>query len=416
MTNPQSLIPNHQSPTYDWIVVGAGIAGAALAYELVKKGYAVLLLEQHATPQNATRYSYGGVAFWSGTTPLTKQLCTEGIARHQILPEELDFDTEFRELDLLLTIPVDINPKEVAASYTRFAISPTLLNVKEACELEPLLNPNAIAGALTVKHGHIHPDKTTQGYITAFLRAGGEMKIEQVTNLYPQSLCLEGRNALRPYSPNLLKFTEVQTTTKTYYSANTVVCAGGLSRQLFQSSNVSIKLYFTHAEMLETPPVDSIQLRTLVMPANLKRFQLETESSKNDGVWTQPDCEVVPPILDTGAIQFKDGSFRFGQMSRAITNPFAHIDSAESEATMREGLKKILPILGDLPGTWHRCLVSFSHDALPLVGLVSEHERLYVFSGFSNPFAIVPPLAQRFANWVSGGKDEIILKLCPQRL
>ena len=33
--------------TYDWIVVGAGITGAALSYEFAKKGYGVLLLEQH---------------------------------------------------------------------------------------------------------------------------------------------------------------------------------------------------------------------------------------------------------------------------------------------------------------------------------------------------------------------------------
>lgn len=68
--------------TYDWIVVGGGIAGAALAYELVKTGFAVLLLEQYQTPQNATRYSYGGLAYWSGTTPPTRQLCEEAIAMY----------------------------------------------------------------------------------------------------------------------------------------------------------------------------------------------------------------------------------------------------------------------------------------------------------------------------------------------
>ncbi|NMG21607.1 NAD(P)/FAD-dependent oxidoreductase, partial [Brasilonema bromeliae] len=135
--------------TYDWIVVGAGITGAALAYELVKKDCKVLLLEQYATPNNATRYSYGGLSFWCGVTPLTRQLCDEGIARHRILSEELDADTEFRELDLLLTISADTDPASVAASYTRFAIPPKLLSLKEACELEPLLNQEAIAAALT---------------------------------------------------------------------------------------------------------------------------------------------------------------------------------------------------------------------------------------------------------------------------
>ncbi|NMG08017.1 FAD-binding oxidoreductase [Brasilonema sp. UFV-L1] len=379
--------------TYDWIVVGAGITGAALAYELVKKDSQVLLLEQYATPQNATRYSYGGLAFWSGTTPLTRQLCEEGISRHRILSEELDADTEFRELDLLLTICADADPASVATSYTRFAIPPKLLSVKEACELEPLLNQEAIAGALTVKHGHIHPEKTTQAYINAFLRAGGQIKFTQVIQIFSG---------------------KVTTPQETYYSANTVVCAGGLSRELLKSSGISTKLYFTHAEMIETPPVDR-QLRTIVMPANLKRFQLEVNSTKNDELWNQSNLEIVPPILDAGAVQFKDGSFRFGQISRAITDPYANVDSKQSEAKLRASIEKVLPKLNNIPGTWHHCLVSFSSDALPLIGLIPERENVHLFSGFSNPLVIVPPLAQHFANSVFGMEDEMITKLSPAR-
>jgi glycine/D-amino acid oxidase-like deaminating enzyme len=39
--------------TYDWIVVGAGITGAALAYELAKQGLQVLLLEKEKNPITA---------------------------------------------------------------------------------------------------------------------------------------------------------------------------------------------------------------------------------------------------------------------------------------------------------------------------------------------------------------------------
>ncbi|ARV60921.1 FAD-dependent oxidoreductase [Nostocales cyanobacterium HT-58-2] len=379
--------------TYDWIVVGAGIAGAALAYELAKKGCKVLLLDQNAIANNATRFSYGGLAFWSGTTPLTRQLCDEGMARHRILSEELDADTEFQELDLLLTISAEADPEAVAASYSRFAIPPKLLSVKEACELEPLLNQEEIAGALTVKHGHIHPEKTAQAYIDAFLRAGGEMEFTQVVQIVQKG---------------------VTTTKETYYGAHTVVCAGGLSRQFLKSSGISMKLYFTHAEMIETPPVD-VQLRTLVMPANLQRFHLEANSTKNDELWEQPSLEIIPPILDAGAIQFRDGSFRLGQISRALTDPHANIDSEQSEAALRASIRKILPKLGNLPGTWHHCLVSFSNDALPLIGLIPEREDVHVFSGFSNPLVIVPPLAQRFASWIFGMEDEIITKLSPVR-
>ena len=141
--------------TYDWIVVGAGITGAALAYELAKQGFSTLLLEQHNPLTGATRYSYGGIAYWSGTTALTRQLCAEGIERHRILSAELEADTQFRELDLLLTIAAHSDPQALVQQYASFAIPPHLLSVAEACGLEPLLNPTAIAGALTVRHGHI---------------------------------------------------------------------------------------------------------------------------------------------------------------------------------------------------------------------------------------------------------------------
>jgi glycine/D-amino acid oxidase-like deaminating enzyme len=379
--------------TYDWIVVGGGITGAALAYELTKTGFSVLLLEQYATPKNATRYSYGGLAYWSGTTPLTCQLCEEAIALYHILSQELEADIQFRELDLLLTIPADSNPEEAAASYAHVAIPPRLLSVQEACELEPLLNREAISAALTVKHGHIHPEKTAQGYIQAFLRAGGEMQITQVLQILQDG---------------------VETTATTYHSANVVICAGGLSRELLKSVGIPIKLYFTHAEIIETPPVD-VRLRTLVMPAHLQRFKLEAESTQIDELWNELGNELVPPILDAGVVQFQDGSLRLGQISRVLTDPHAKVNSKESEKWLQKNIAQTLPTLGNLPGTWHHCLVAFSNDKLPLIGAIAEFDNIHVFSGFSNPLVIVPPLAARFANFADGKEDEIIVQLSPNR-
>ena len=388
---------------YDWIVVGGGITGAAIAYELRKIGWSVLLLEQHQTAQNATGYSYGGLAYWSGTTPLTRQLCQESIALYQNLDQELEAQTELREIDLLLTIAVDQDPKATAASYSHVAIPPQLLDIKQACELEPVLNPHSIAGALTVKHGHINPHKTTQAYIQAFLRAGGEMEIAQVIDFQTVSSADDG-----------IKLTGVCTTIETYHCDNVVICAGGFSRQLLKLAGIPIKLYFTHAEVIQTPPVD-LKLNTLVMPANLQRFDLEAESSKIEPLWQDTTKEPVPPILDVGAIQFQDGSLRLGQISRVLTDPFAQINAQQSENWLRTSIQQLLPPLANLPGTWHHCLVAFSGDRLPLVGAGPGFEGIHVFSGFSNPLVIIPPLARRFADFVAGKKDQIITQLSPGR-
>lgn len=384
--------------TFDWIVIGGGMTGAALGYELVKKGFSVLLLEQNAAPQNATRYSYGGLAYWSGTTELTRILCTEAIERYRILSAELEADTEFRELDLILTIDREDDPETVAAAYHQFAIEPRLLDVTEACEMEPLLNREAIAAALTVRHGHIQPEITAAAYAQAMMRMGGEMQIDSVVGLVRENQRITG----------------VSTPSATYCSGNVVVCAGGFSRKLLKSAGINVRVYFSHAEMIETPPVD-VQLRTLVMPAQVKRFQLEAVSSADecDRLWNDPGNEPAPPILDPGAIQFKDGRIRIGQITRALTDPHGKVDPTQSEADLRAQVGKVLPALENLPGTWHHCLVAFGYNRLPVVGAIPEVEGVYLFSGFTNPLVFIPPLAQRFANWVAGHNDAIIAQLSP---
>ena len=121
--------------TYDWIVVGNGLAGAALSYELARQGVSALLLEQHQRPRSASRYSYGGVPYWSGTTEITRQLCQEGIDRHRLLSSELACDTQFREIDLLLTLPKGEDPAAIAPQFEKFAIPPQFVSPAEAEDL-----------------------------------------------------------------------------------------------------------------------------------------------------------------------------------------------------------------------------------------------------------------------------------------
>lgn len=387
---------------FDWIVVGAGITGATLGYELTKQGFSVLLLDQSATPPSATRFSYGGISYWAGTTDLTRQLCAEGIAIHRSLSEELDADTEFQEVDLLLTIAPENDPNAIAAGYSQFAIPPQLLTVAEACQLEPLLNPNGISGALTVKHGHIEAEKTTQAYCQAMQRLGGEYTIAPVTGFI---------------SNNTNRITGVITSDNTKFEAkNIAICVGGITRQFLKSQGISVSQYFTHAEIIETPPVD-IRLSTLVMPAEAERFKLEANATRPEveALWETPGHEPAPAILDAGAVQFCNGRILIGQTSRTLTDPNASIDAIESESALRSKISRVLPSIGTLPGTWHHCLVAFSRDHLPLIGALPDSEGIHLFSGFSNPLTFIPPLAKRFALHATGKPDPVIEFLSPAR-
>jgi glycine/D-amino acid oxidase-like deaminating enzyme len=394
--------------SHDWIVIGAGITGAALSYELARVGFSVLLIEQSSILNGATRFGYGGISYWSGTSDLTRQLCLESIERHRQLPIELDADTQFRELDLLLTVHNEQDPDEILAQYANCHIQPDFFSVKQACEAEPLLSPDAIAGAVRFGHAHINPPLLVAAYLKALVQLGGEIIHEPVVKLNQAGNKIVG----------------VSTTHHEYAGANVVVCAGGLSRSLLKASGISTRLYFTHAEVIETEPTD-LELRTMIMPANTRRYQLEADTSKAecDRLWDEVGHELLPASVDVGAIQFGDRRLKLGQLSRVLTDPNGKTEPAQSEAEIRAKVANLLPKLANLDGKWHHCLVAFSHDGLPLIGALPDLPNLYLFSGFTSPMVYVPPLAVRFAAQVSQSStsisdpisDRLISQLSPLR-
>lgn len=401
---------------YDWIVIGNGITGAAVSYELARLGLSVLLVEREAQPNSATRHSYGGIAYWSGSTPLMQQICREGIDRHRQLSDELGYSTQLRDLDLLLTIPVDLDPATIASAYTDCDIPPQLISRDQAIAMEPLLNKDAIAAALTVRHGHVDPEETVRAYNHGFVRANGTLHIANVTGF------------LRSGDPGKAqvnqRITGITTTTASFHSQNVVVCTGGWTRHFLHSAGIPFHQCFTHAESIELsiPPsdCDRIQLNTIVMPANLQRFKLEDQGGDRarKEAWHQPNQELTPYILDAGAFQFANGQIRIGQISRVLTNPFVIPNVQKSEQAIRTQVGQVLPILQNQPGQWCHCLVAFSGDRLPLIGPILHLEGLHLFSGFGNPFALVPPLAQRFAHQVAQNEtdpDPILDLMRPDR-
>ncbi len=386
---------------YDWIVIGAGITGAALSYELAKQGLSVLLLEQDHPLQGATRYSYGGLAYWTGKPLLLRSLSLEGLERYRTLSAELDHDIEFQERDLLLTITPEQDPQAAAAAYSDCLIPPQLIDPQAAHELEPLLNPQGICGALRVTHGHIRPELTAQAFQQAAVRQGASHQIAQVKSLRSQPGGVE-----------------LETQGARYSAGQVGICAGGLGRSLLRQSGIAVQLYFTHAELIEIPTsAHDLRLQPLVSPAILGRSVLEKAASRpeTDPLWDQTGHEQAPPILDPGVFQFADGQIRLGQISQVRTDPHSHQPPTESERQLRDGIRPILPAIADLPGIWHHCLVAFSADQLPLVGEIPGHPGIHLFSGFSNPLVIVPVLAQRFAAHVMGTPNPLIPQLSPER-
>ncbi|RZM75638.1 NAD(P)/FAD-dependent oxidoreductase [Leptolyngbya iicbica] len=387
-------------PTFDWIVVGNGLTGAALSYELAKQGAAVLLLERSPSPESATRYTYGGVPHWSGDTAMLRQLYRESRARYTALSDETGVPHHYRELDLLLTVEPGQDPQALAQRYAAVETPPVPITAAEAQEREPYLNAAAIAGALTVRHGHVDPAALVKAYNHGLQNLGGQIIIATVTGLVRMGDRITG----------------VTTPTQAYAAGNVAVAAGGLTRELIKTAGVKVPVYFSHAELVETPPLDW-ELRSLIMPADLTRSAIEAEATDDDthDLWDKPNHEIRPPMLDSGCVQFPDGRLRIGQISRINTALEPALDATRGEQRIRQGIEPLIPALEKVPGQWHACRVAFSEDGLPLAGAIPGLSGGYVFSGFTSPFGLVPAMAEHFARWVSDGDSNILQATRPDR-
>jgi glycine/D-amino acid oxidase-like deaminating enzyme len=375
----------------DWIVVGAGITGAALGYELAKQGFRVLLIDRSGILREATRHSYGGIAYWAGNSVLTQTICAESWEIHQSLSAELDADTQFRQMELVLTIAPEEDAAAIAADFAQFAIQPQTLTPAEAQDLEPLLDPNAMQQALLLPHGHIEAELTAQAYRSAMERLGGQAVIANVTEVASG---------------------QITTDQGTFAAANIALCAGASTRQILQQMGVVIPQYFSYAESIEIPPGD-VKLRTIVMSAITRRFDLEAQASTVEQAdrWLQAGQQLMPAVMDMGALPFQNGQIRMGQISRTLSDADAKPDAAASEAWMRQQVGKVLPTIAELPGQWCSCRVAFSRDHLPIVGELPEKPGIHIFSGFSNPIALVPGIARRYAIAATGKPDELLKSL-----
>lgn len=159
------------------IVVGAGIIGCAVAYELARRGARVRVLEARAIGSGATQASAGVLApFIESPKPGPfLELCCRGLEQYErfVLDVRRDsgFDVAF-ELCGTLEVATDAG---VAARLQQHLFGPgKWLDAGEARRREPSLPPS-IAGAVHIEvHGYVAATQLTEALAWAALRAGAE--------------------------------------------------------------------------------------------------------------------------------------------------------------------------------------------------------------------------------------------------
>jgi len=168
--------------SYDVIVVGAGIVGTAIAYNLARSGIKdVLLLEKNTVCSGDTAYSCA-IVRTHYSNPLTCKMATIGRDVLADFSQRVGGESGFRRCGyLIFSGPDTLVEFERNVSLQRDAGADVeLIDTRQALELHPLLDASRIAGAaFEPLSGFADPHMTAMAYVDAARRYG--VKIRQGT-------------------------------------------------------------------------------------------------------------------------------------------------------------------------------------------------------------------------------------------
>jgi glycine/D-amino acid oxidase-like deaminating enzyme len=394
----------------DVLIVGAGVVGAALAYEISRRRRRVLVVDRaDGAAHGATRWSMGGTHWLvAATDSRLRGLCREGLERHQLMSEELGADSGFRARPILTLAP----DEEAFASLIPLVengrahgFEGRIVERDELHRLEPTLAPGSAVGGALCALGWVDTVVATRARLEGAAMHGAMLR----TGLDVTGIRVDGPTPV------------VETSEGPISAGQVILAAGAWTGRLLRRAGITVPMVHTHAEIVESEPLPPTFNHVVVAinPVERSRGALELAIAQperrahfeaEDG----SDLGIVPSV-EIGVVQQADGRVRLGQLSRGISG-FLDGPRPDGEAAIRAEVARFFPDLAKQPGQVHHRPVSFTPDRLPLAGPVPGAPGYWLVNGLVSPLIYLPALAPRLAAALEGESVAELEPFAPARL
>ncbi len=178
--------------TYDVVVIGAGIVGAACAYFLTREGLRVAVLEKGTAGGGATAAAMGHLVAMDDS-PAQFALTKLSLRLWKELQDELPASTEYRQTGTLWIANDDGEMAEVRRKYELYSsagLACEILDSAALAEAEPELR-RPLSGALRVLgDGVIYPSAATQFLLQGVAGNGALFTDCSVGSIEGSTVCL----------------------------------------------------------------------------------------------------------------------------------------------------------------------------------------------------------------------------------
>jgi len=357
----------------DVVVIGGGVNGCSLAYQLAKRHQDVVVVEKGYLSSGATGACGAGIRQqWS--TRENASLAIQSVKIFENLSKELGQDIEFRQGGYLIAVH---DEKELAQAEKNvemqrgLGLKVDVLVPGDIPRIAPLLDVEGmrvVAATFCPTDGHANPFRTTFAYADAAKRLGAMFVTHtEVTGLSVRQKAIAS-----------------VTTGKGEIAAPVVVNAAGIaSKQIAEMVHVSLPITPFRKEIMAT--------------------------------------ERLEPLFEAMVISFKDGIYfsqqKEGQIVGGIPIPeersgFRTMPTFAFLQHMSRTLTRYAPVLRHVNMLRHWTnFYDVTPDARPILGDVPSVKGFVQCSGFSgHGFMISPMVAKLLSDYIVDGKSTDVLE------
>lgn len=356
--------------TRDIVIIGGGISGCSIAYNLAKrKAGKITLVERDYIGSGSTGRCGAGVRMQWGTE-MNCLLAKYSIEFFERAKEELGYsrDLEFKQKGYLLiaaTPKEELQFRKNIKLQNRLGIPSRSLTPSEAKYLVPLLNEEKITlAAYCEKDGHLNPFHATQAFAEAAKRLG----VEILTHTEVAGI-ISDRGRIR----------EIETNRGKIYCGTAVNAAGGYAGQIGRMAGADIPVEPERHQILVTEPVAPV-LDPMVMSFSLNLY-----------------CQQTP-----------HGSFIMGRGDDREEAGYSVNSDWSFPEKMAESCCSLMPPLSALRilRQWSG-LYENTPDRQPIFGPAEEVEGFFLACGFSgHGFMLSPVTGLITSQLIMGEKPE----------
>lgn len=348
------------------VIIGGGITGFSIAYNLAKRGIKTTILEKNYPASGSTGRCSGGIrSQHRKKSEIT--LARESVKILEKLSTELNFNILFRQGGYIILAEDKPSMKSLADDteiQRSLKVNTEILNQDQIKKILPFIDKNKIVGGtLNKKDGVCHPFSLLYGYQHAYKKLGGKIK------KFTKAEKLEISNG---------EIKGVKTSENTIKADFVVIAAGVYSKELLKTIGINIQTRVSKIEIMATEPLKFfIKPMVICKPSRLFFNQsLRGEiiagvyGQKEEGYKTDSSLEFLRTV---------------SKKLRTIAPPLKRVKVLRSWAGLQE----------------------FTPDKSPIYS-ETEIDNLYVAcADSSKAFTFAPKIGELFAELITKGQTSL---------